>query len=331
MGQAENTTIRDYRRESEMIISRIKNDSQFARAFFFGSGRQSVPNISGLRSKLISKIRKDYGVVVSADDFNTILYEHLWDEGTWRALDTFDFRSSFFQWLSTVASRCLMAYLEENGYIHISRRRTPATTRLVLRSKSPEYCKEVIDAMVSIKPLNDFLTALYVTRLEPEQICESLGLDEQMYKLTRRAAETALKLALLNTSNNYGNVLSDKQKKREQLSFDELETLKSKLRVEDQENPLSCLIKAQPGTEQFDLEVVAFLYDFSEKLFKDPIDRTVWQERFIREQSPVKLAEQLGRTRGWVDTRYSRLKAIFRSAVRKEWEKETYGKKTKNS
>ena len=323
MVQAGGTHNRDYRSEFEWIVKRIKNDPQFAGAFFFGSAPEARLNILCLRLIIIIRIRKEYGVEVSSDDLSTILYEHLWDDGTWRVLDTYNYKCSFFNWLSIVALRCMVSHLEANGYVNVTRQRTPANTRLVLKSKDPEYCKEVIDAMVTSKPLNDFLTAMYVSRLTPAEIQKRLGLDGQSYKRTQREAETALKAAILDLEQiEYWDVLSDKSKRKNKLSLDEMESLKLMNEEDGNENPLACLIKGEPGTAQFDSEVIAYLYDFSDRLFDNCEDRYIWQERFIREQSPVELAQQLGRSRSWLDTRYSRLNAKFRLALREEWEKQ---------
>lgn len=46
----------------------------------------------------------------------------------------------------------------------------------------------------------------------------------------------------------------------------------------------------------------------------------VWTLRFIENTAPVEVAERIGRKRSWVDTRYSRLNAHFKKAIKNWWE-----------
>ena len=202
-------TEKDYKSDAVRIVENIKNDETFAYHFLYGTSLVPGKSIARLRSRIINQVRMSYGVVVDPADFNTVLYEHLYSEGTWKVLDSYNYRSTFFQWLGTVASHCIMAYLEENGYIKISRARTPGNTRLVLKKMTPDYCHIVIDEMVKIGPMRDMLLAVYVDRLDKEAIQERFDMDEEMYKLTLRASEKTLKTALLNTEHPYDDVLVD--------------------------------------------------------------------------------------------------------------------------
>lgn len=312
-------TEKDYKSDAVRIIENIKNDEAFAYRFLYGTSLIPGKSIARLRSRIINQVRMSYGVVVDPADFNTVLYEHLYSEGTWKVLNSYYYRSTFFQWLGTVASHCIMAYLEENGYIRISRTRTPGNTLLMLKKMTPEYCHIVIDNMVKIGPMRDMLLAVYVDRLEQEAIQERFCMDEEMYKLTLRASEKTLKTALLNTEHPYDDVLVDKGARKIMLSSDFL-TIIGQTYAYSEDSPLREVLGVTPDDAEFESKVIDFLYNFTNNLGWSDEDKYVWQSRYIKNMKPEEVAENLPkRSRPWVDTRFSRLNRLFKEAIRKWW------------
>ena len=313
-------TEKDYMNDAVRIVESIKNDEAFAYRFFYGTSLLPGKSIARLRSRIINQVRQSYGVVVEPADFNTLLYEHLYSEGTWKVLYSYDFRSSFFLWLSTVASHCIMAYLEQNGYIKISRARTPGNTRLVLKKMDPDYCRIVIDDMVKIGPMRDMLHAVYVERLDPMAIQERFGMDEEMYKLSLRASEKALKTALINTEHPYDDVLLDKGARKIILSSDFLTIIGQTNAAYSDDSPLREVLGVTPDDAEFESKVIDFLYNFSNNLGWTEEDVYVWQSRYIKNMKPCEVVENLPkRSRPWVDTRFSRLNCLFKEAIREWW------------
>ena len=316
-------TEKDYKSDAARIVESIKNDEAFAFRFLYGTSLVPGKSIARLRSRIINQVRMSYGVVVDPADFNTVLYEHLYSEGSWKVLNSYNYRSTFFQWLGTVASHCIMVYLEENGYIKISRARTPGNTRLVLKKMTPEYCHIVIDDMVKIGPMRDMLLAVYVDRLDQEAIQARFGLDEEMYKLTLRASEKTLKTALLNTEHPYDDILVDKGARKLMVSSEFLTLIGKTNANEISGSPLREVLGVSEDDANFEAKVEEFLYDFSNKLFTKELDRTVWQGRFIKGIAPNDMAEMLGKTRGWVDCKYNRVNTKFKEAAIAWWNKMT--------
>ena len=316
-------TEKDYKSDAVRIVENIKNDEAFASNFLYGMSLVPGKSIARLRSRIINQVRMSYGVVVDPADFNTVLYEHLYSEGSWKVLNSYNYRSTFFQWLGTVASHCIMVYLEENGYIKISRARTPGNTRLVLKKMTPEYCHIVIDDMVKIGPMRDMLLAVYVDRLDQEAIQARFGLDEEMYKLTLRASEKTLKTALLNTEHPYDDILVDKGARKLMVSSEFLTLIGKTNANEISGSPLREVLGVSEDDANFEAKVEEFLYDFSNKLFTKELDRTVWQGRFIKGIAPNDMAEMLGKTRGWVDCKYNRVNTKFKEAAIAWWNKMT--------
>ena len=315
-------TEKDYKNDAVRIVECIKSDEAFAYRFLYGTSLVSGKSIARLRSRIINQVRMSYGVVVDPLDFNTILYEHLYSDGSWKVLNSYNYRSTFFQWLGTVASHCIMAYLEENGHIKISRARTPGNTRLVLKKMTPEYCHIVIDDMVKIGPMRDMLLAVYVDRLDQGSVQERFGMDEEMYKLTLSASEKTLKTALLNTEHPYDDVLVDKGARKIMLSSDFLTIIGQTSAAYSEDSPLREVLGVTPDDAEFETKVIDFLYKFSNDLGWSDEDKYVWQSRYIKNMKPEEVAENLPkRSRPWVDTRYSRLQKAFKVAIREWWSK----------
>lgn len=315
-------TEKDYKSDAVRIVENIKNDEAFASNFLYGTSLVPGKSIARLRSRIINQVRMSYGVVVDPLDFNTILYEHLHSEGSWKVLNSYNYRSTFFQWLGTVASHCIMAYLEENGYIKISRARTPSNTRLVLKKMTPDYCHIVIEDMVKIGPMRDMLLAVYVDRLDQETIQKRFGMDEEMYKLTLRASEKTLKTALLNTEHPYDDILVDKGARKIMLSSDFLTTIGQINAAYSEDSPLREVLGVSPDDAEFESKVIDFLYNFTNNLDWSDEDKYVWQSRYIKNIKPDDVAANLPkRSRPWVDTRFSRLNRLFKEAIREWWAK----------
>lgn len=117
--------------ESDEIIRRLKSgDPSFAKSFFYDTDPKGC-NISRFRSKILSQIKRTYGVEVTVDEFGTLLYTFLWNEGSWSVLDKYSRKSSFFAWLAEVARHELRRYLEKMGLVPPCRERTVGNTRLL--------------------------------------------------------------------------------------------------------------------------------------------------------------------------------------------------------
>lgn len=313
-------TEKDYKSDAVRIVEGIKNDEAFAYNFFYGTSLLRGKSIARIRSRIINQVRRSYGVVIDPLDFNTIIYEHLYSDGSWAALNSYNYRSSFFVWLAVVASHCIMTYLEENGYIRIPRTRTPGNTRLMLKKKTPDYCRVVIEDMVRIGPMRDMLLAVYVDRLEPAAICQRLNMDEELYKLTLSASEKTIKTALLNTEHSYDDVLVDKGARKIMVSSDFLTVIGCTSAVYGEDSPLREVLGVTPDDAEFETKVIDFLYNFSNSLGWNDEDLYVWQSRYIENMKPEEVAANLPkRSRPWVDTRFSRLNRLFKRAIREWW------------
>ena len=138
-------TEKDYKRDSKAIVDRLKSDESFAYSFLYGYSQIPGRSIARLRSRIKNMIRQSYHIELSDDTISTIIYEHLWSDGTFKTLDSYNFKSTFFQWLSTVASHQVIKYLDDNGMIKVNRERTPGNVRIIWKNQKPEFCQMMLD------------------------------------------------------------------------------------------------------------------------------------------------------------------------------------------
>ena len=165
--------------------------------------------------------------------------------------------------------------------------------------------------------MRDMLLAVYVDRLDKEAIRERFKMDEDMYLLTLCASEKMLKTALLNNEHPYDDVLVDKSARKIMLPADNI-ALSNVACISD--SPLREVLGITPDDDKFETKVIDFLYNFSNKLDWSSEDKYVWQSRFIMNLKPDVVAENLsGRSRPWVDNRYSILNRKFKTEIRQWW------------
>ena len=305
--------------EGEEIVNGFKNDPKFRKEFISGTNPKKR-NIARLRSKMIYDFRVNYNVIISVEEFNSIVFLALWSNGTYETLNSYKKQSSFFVWLKKVAKNAILERLEEEHEISGSRTRSVGNTRLKLLSQSPEKCEMVIDDLMTGSKHHKLLTLLYVERLPEEDIIKQMDIKAEDWPNTKKEAEDKLKDALLRSSYGYEeDILHDKTRKVVTVSSDFVADLAEWCRSKTDANPLADVFGTDLSDEEVHEKVVAFLYDFSEKLKWSDSDRDIWRKRFIHNTPAVEVAREVGRTRGWLDTRYSRLNKKFCKAIRKWW------------
>ena len=318
----------EYVTRDEEIIKNLMSDPEYCRQFFFdtevpdakGNYKKKACQIAPLRSKMIYDLKKDYDVDVKPEDFSEIIYLALWANGSWSPLSTFQGRCSFFAWLRKVAKNAILERLVEEHWIDEVRSRTVGNTRLALLSQAPSKCKLVIDSMLAGSKYHTVMTFIYADRLPKETIMKRLHISDAEYEASKKAGENKLKDALLRSEEfSEENILRDKTKHVVTVSADFAADLSEWMNTKSDVNPLSDVFGTDLTDEEVREKVVEFLYEFPAKLNWSDQDRYIWSRRFIEGVAPVDVAEEVGRNRGWLDTRYSRLNNKFEKAVRKWW------------
>lgn len=312
--------LNNFENEADEIIEKLKKDEMFCRRFFYGTNPAGC-NIARLRSKIISDIKEVYGIAVDAKTISETLYLTLWADGTWNPLYTYNKKSTFFAWLRKVAKNAMMERLEDEHWITGNNARTVGNTRLKLLSKPKLMCKTIIDELMVGSKYHGLLTAIYVDRLTKEEIMKNQNMDEAQFETVKKKAENKLKAALLQSPVEFyeEEVLRDKKGHVITVSSEFAADLSEWCREKMGVNPFTDVFGIGLSDEEIREKTVEFLYDFTAKLNWTDRDRYIWQRRFIMNADPESLAWEFDHTRGWLDTRYSRLNEKFEIAIRKWW------------
>lgn len=308
--------------EADGIIGKLKaNDTLFIKSFFYGTNPQGC-NILRFRSKLQYWVRQTYKVDVNADEIGNLLYEILWNKGSWSLLDKYSYKSSFFSWLEQITQHKLVKMLEESGRINIARGRTIANTRLLSTSISPVTWWTILTDIMPTGSKRDILIATLVDRKTKEEVMGNMGLASDEYKNLLKKAEADLKDKLIRGDGYYEEiVLRDKSARSIMVSDGYVQDFVNWKSDKDASSPLADVFGVNVDKEELQEKILSFLYEFPKTLKWTDEDRLVWRLRFIEDVSPVNVAAQVGRNRSWVDTRFSRLKVRFNRAIREWWKK----------
>lgn len=311
--------LKNHKAEADEIIRRLEADPKFCLEFFYGT-KNAECHIAQLRSNVLGYLAQNYNVVLSEDFFSTILYQTLWSEGTWAKLKTFDKRSSFFAWLKVVAQNAVLERLAKDHIIPSIHNRTPGNTRLALLSQPVEMCQLVIDEQLEGSEHHDFMISIYVSRLSKKEIMKQYGISEQAFDEAKRQGEYALKNALLRSDCGYEEVvLRDKTRDSQSLPLEFGADMEEWMRNKLGESLLTDVFGVNLTEEEVQEKVVSLLYGLSAKMNWNDRDKFLWRQRFIHDTPPVKLAATFGRTRAWVDTRYSQLNNQIELPLKRWW------------
>lgn len=314
--------------ESDEIIRRLKSgDPSFAKSFFYDTDPKGC-NISRFRSKILSQIKRTYGVEVTVDEFGTLLYTFLWNEGSWSVLDKYSRKSSFFAWLAEVARHELRRYLEKMGLVPPCRERTVGNTRLLGMSVDPELWDYILSDMMPQGPYREVLYATLVVRQSEAEMAKAFGMDKKALRTLQKKAEADLRDRLIRSDCGYEElVLRDKSPRHFEVSEEFAMEFCAWQESKFSANPLSDILGVELDKEEQQAKVIEFLQTIIGKLKWSDEDRLVWTLRFIENTAPVEVAERVGRKRSWVDTRYSRLNAHFKKAIKNWWAENNKKKK----
>ena len=301
--------------EGKYVIENVKNNRKFRENFFYGTGYYSLESI---RNYITQCIRTSYGYKMDPMEFGTVVYEHCWAEGTWHPFDTYGGVYPFFAWFSSVAFHCITAYLDEMGYIKVMRERTPKNTKLLLGKHSPEGCLFIINEVMPNDECKNLLLDIYVEKKQDAEIMQNLQLDEEKYKEIRNAAEELFKFRIINSTYNFEDYVIAESSARDitisidnvypwEFSFDTTTT-----------HPLVDVFPSFGDKADISSNVNSFIMDVIRFLKWNEIDTYVFLRRWDKVPA-ADVAREIGKSRDWVNTRFSRLRQEFRAFIRYWW------------
>lgn len=170
----------------KIIVERICNDDNFAYYFFYEKCRPLFSNIIWT----IYNNNADYDELVN--DLYIYLKEPNADGEYWHRLNTFDYRTSLFDWIKTVAIRKF--YTPSNEVFNIPERMLElgVAENLFLQIKIAKY--------------RNFLYYNYILNLSGTQLLDKLGIEESQVSALSRGSIKYFKSFLKNNYLEYYDI-----------------------------------------------------------------------------------------------------------------------------
>lgn len=301
--------------EVKNLFHRLKTDEKFCRSFFFG-GENEAFSMYQIRKYITGCVISTYKYHISKEDFGTIMYEKFWDDGTWHVLDTFSGKS-LDNWLFTVTFHTITGYLKEQRIIKDVRQRTANNTKVMLKKQTPEGCKMIIDEVMPKGEDRDLLIKIYVERENEDLIMKAMKMDSNEFKKVKEMAEHYFKFRLVNSNYVYEEyVITDKSPRCITTSVDLEDAMGMFVQTD---NIFSDVFGVNLANGEVEARAMDFISNFVTNILQ-------WNERDIfifterrKGTKPTDVAKALGCRRDYVDTRYSRLNAIFDEKFRLWW------------
>lgn len=302
--------------EGKYVIENVKNNPKFRKNFFYGTGYYSL---EAIRNYIAKCVRKSYGYCFDEVEFGSVMYEHCWAEGTWHPFDTYGGVFPFFAWLSKVAFHTVTAYLDELGYIKVKRGRTPKNTKVMLSKHSPAGCQLIIDeVMMPQDESRQLLLDIYVEQKPATEIMEARHIDAKQYEKMLNDAEDLFKFRVINSAYNFDDyVIADNTPGDFTVCIDNVYGADISFNSTST-NPVTEVFNPFGTSPDVATSINAFLVDVIRMLKWSETDTFVFLQRWEGVPAAV-VAEAVGRSRDWVNTRFSRLRAVLFLFLKHWW------------
>lgn len=282
----------------------------------------------------VYKIEKTYHVTISDMDIATWVYREIYNEGKWNRLTVYAGNCSLFSWISLAASQIIFEELEALHIIKKDSKPSIKITSLTLRSMKKKEEVEAVINLVAYPIMNSLLKYLYVERLSETDIMKTMSMTPELYKKTKKVAETILKESLINEGmmlwhredgkivdlvkmalSNVSNTINTLNS--EDVLLAALNLTQSEEDYPEVKDALEEFYPGRPWREQW----TSFIMERYKEMGWSVEDETVFVERFYHNNSPVILAKTLGRARSWVDNKYSRELKALAEYIKVWWER----------
>lgn len=306
----------------EQLFSRLKSDLRFAQDFFYGTGTNTVFYIvEFVRSMILKSYRRD----IPHNDLSTLLYEHLYSEGTWSVLDTYSATGSVSAWLTRIAFTEAVKYLHEINEANPPSR-TPSNTRCKLKSIAPAICATAFNELLA--PDSEtyaIMTMLYVERVSPETAAARLATDVGTFGEKARKAENAFRKHVLMSGNQtYESLfIRDKNPKEMAATVSFTKELAAIIADGSDENPFEEVFGLNISDDEIG-KAANHILEAARLALKN--DRHVNQRayeifiaRHIDGVPPMELARRYGVDRAVIDNTYSQMRRRFRAILMNWW------------
>ncbi len=295
--KAETKTKAQLDQEAAEDIRKIKSDPKFAADFFYETIKPMVRTIA---RKLCNCYKED----IDPTDICTALYIALWDKGTWKRLDSYDYKGYFFSWLSLIATHEAFRHFDKLGYRRF-RAITTGNTRIRLLRQPLEVRKAVVN-LVDDKESYRYLKLRYIDKKSVAEIAKKLKLNDEEIKTKKRVAERMLKINLINSKSEYLDVVlrrTDNPCKYE--DPDKAANIASKDSGYDDLPTVMHLLKDKHGISDqypdFDARLERYIRMNAKEMGIRGKKIDIFVQRFVYEEKPAKIAKRFSVERSYVD------------------------------
>lgn len=278
-------------------IRKIKSDYKYAEVFFYTT---IMPMVRTIARKLCDCYKED----IDPTDICNTLYIALWDNGTWKRLDSYDYKGYFFSWLSLIATHEAFRYFDELGYRRF-RAITTGNTRIRLLRQPLEVRKAVVN-LVEDQESYRYLKLRFIDKMSLAEIGKKLKLNDEDIKKTKRVAERMLKVVLINSKSEYIDIVlrrTDNPCKYE--DPDKAANIAIKENDYDDLPTVMHLLRDKHGISDqypdFDARLEGYIRKNAKEMGIRGKKIEIFVQRFVYEEKPVKIAKRFSVERSYVD------------------------------
>ena len=295
--KAETKTKAQLDQEAAEDIRKIKSDPKFAADFFYETIKPMVRTIA---RKLCNCYKED----IDPTDICTALYIALWDKGTWKRLDSYDYKGYFFSWLSLIATHEAFRHFDKLGYRRF-RAITTGNTRIRLLRQPLEVRKAVVN-LVDDKESYRYLKLRYIDKKYVAEIAKKLKLNDEEIKTKKRVAERMLKVELINSNSEYLDVvLRRTDNPSRYVAPEKAENIANRENGYDDLPIVMHLLKDKYGISDqypdFDARLEGYIRKNAKEMGIRGKKIDIFVQRFVYEEKPAKIAKRFSVERSYVD------------------------------
>ena len=296
--------------ETKTLVQAVMDYIEVAMFFFY---KFLYPMMSGYQYK--------YARNYSVYDISTMVYAGFYEGGKWSRFVNYRYDTGIFGWVALNSSQIL----EKEGIIKFNQERSAKNTRLTIKSMRYKREREMVVNLVEIPQFHRLLSLLYVEKKDELSVKKEMGMDDDMFNRTLKVAEMTLKDLLIQQDpfliirrckgkrpvqvNLVSVALSVKTGSIETIDSDDAMELASQaVAIETTSTFLDEQFPGIPVIEQHDRYILSSIEEVD---WWSSMEKTIFINRYVYDQSPVILAHELGCRRTYIDVSFSRSRQEF--------------------
>lgn len=247
----------------------------------------------------------------------------MYDMGKWTRLKNYRGDCSFKSWIYMCVRQIVFNEFDRQRVVKKS-----SSLRLkkeLLKSLGNSYERKMVIGLVKESQLRHILSCKYLKMMTDREIMGEMNMSEEQYKKSVRVAEKALVEALsevqmLPYKRDDGKIVNlttevlgyRDARKQIYISDDESEKMLKSLPEDNDYDELNELLSELYPQVHSELRYRCFVLDRLDELELSETDETIFIERLLNNEAPKSLARRFDKSRSYIDSRYSQLRAKFK-------------------